>query len=141
VVTAVYSLSVAGLAFVVELISDVRIEFADHPWLTGPAFALWWLVYYAYSWSISGHTLGMALLGLRVVAADGAEVRPRAALLRALTLPLSFMLLGLGFLGILWRSDRRALHDRLAGTAVVYGWDARAAHLRFLARRAGQPGG
>lgn len=141
VVTAVYTLSVAGLAFVIELVSGTRIEFAEYPWLTGPAFALWWLVYYAYSWAISGHTLGMALLGLRVVAADGAEVAPRAAFVRALTLPLAFVTMGLGFVGILWRSDRRALHDRLAGTAVVYDWDARAAHLRFLARRGGPSGG
>ena len=29
-----------------------------------------------------------------------------------------------------------ALHDLIAGTAVVYAWDARAARLRFLARQA-----
>jgi len=32
--------------------------------------------------------------------------------------------------------ERRALHDLIAGTAVVYAWDARAARLRFLARQA-----
>jgi phage shock protein PspC (stress-responsive transcriptional regulator) len=35
--------------------------------------------------------------------------------------------------------EHRALHDVIAGTAVVYGWDARAARLRFLAREA-EPG-
>jgi hypothetical protein len=30
----------------------------------------------------------------------------------------------------------RALHDLIASTAVVYSWNARAARLRFLARRA-----
>jgi transposase len=29
----------------------------------------------------------------------------------------------------------RALHDLIAGTAVIYSWDARAARLRFLSRR------
>jgi hypothetical protein len=29
---------------------------------------------------------------------------------------------------------RRALHDVIAGTAVIYSWDARAARLRFLSR-------
>ena len=33
--------------------------------------------------------------------------------------------------------EHRALHDLIAGTAVVYAWDARAARLRFLAREAG----
>ena len=28
------------------------------------------------------------------------------------------------------------LHDLIAGTAVIYAWDARAARLRFLARQA-----
>jgi uncharacterized RDD family membrane protein YckC len=53
---------------------------------------------------------------------------------RTLAFPLSFLLLGLGFLGILFGRDRRALHDVIAGTAVVYAWDAREARLRSLAR-------
>jgi uncharacterized RDD family membrane protein YckC len=32
--------------------------------------------------------------------------------------------------------NRRALHDLIAGTAVVCAWDARTARLRFLARDA-----
>ena len=78
--------------------------------------------------------LGMALLGVRVVAADGTEAGPRRAVLRTLAFPLSFLLFGLGFTGILFQRDRRALHDMIAGTAVVYYWEARAARLRFLDR-------
>ena len=36
--------------------------------------------------------------------------------------------------GILLGDRRRALHDVIAGTAVIYSWDARAARLRFLSR-------
>ena len=54
---------------------------------------------------------------------------------RVLALPLSFLLFGLGFLLILLRRDRRALHDLIASTAVVYAWDARAARLRFLLKQ------
>jgi uncharacterized RDD family membrane protein YckC len=36
------------------------------------------------------------------------------------TFPLSVALFGLGFLGILFHTQRRALHDLIAGTAVVY---------------------
>ena len=39
-----------------------------------------------------------------------------------------------GFVGILLGDRRRALHDVIAGTAVIYAWDARAARLRFLSR-------
>jgi uncharacterized RDD family membrane protein YckC len=78
----------------------------------------------------------MAALGVRVVRADGAAAEPRRGVVRALVFPLSFLLFGLGFLGILVQRERRALHDLIAGTAVVYEWDARAARLRFLAREA-----
>ena len=56
-------------------------------------------------------------------------------MIRVLALPLSFLLFGFGFLLIALRGDRRALHDLIAGSAVVYAWDARAARLQFLARR------
>ena len=35
---------------------------------------------------------------------------------------------------ILVQREHRALHDFIAGTVVIYAWDARAARLRFLAR-------
>lgn len=76
----------------------------------------------------------MAFVGIRVVATDGSELSPGKALLRAATLPLGFLTAGVGFLWALIDRRRRALHDILAGSAVVYDWDARAARLRFLAR-------
>ena len=82
----------------------------------------------------SGKTFGMAVFGVRVVQPDGTDASWRQAIVRTLALPLSFLLLGLGFLGILVGDRRRALHDVIAGTAVVYSWDARAARLRFLSR-------
>ena len=33
-----------------------------------------------------------------------------------------------------WGTGAGALHDVIAGTAVIYSWDARAARLRFLSR-------
>ena len=54
--------------------------------------------------------------------------------MRTLALPLSFLFLRLGSVGILLGNRRRALHDVIAGTAVIYSWDARAARLRFLPR-------
>ena len=98
------------------------------------AYAVWGFSYFAYSWAASGRTVGMALFGVRVVRDDGTDASGRRAVVRTLALPLSFLLLGLGFLGILLGGQRRALHDVIAGTAVIYSWDARAARLRFLSR-------
>jgi uncharacterized RDD family membrane protein YckC len=76
--------------------------------------------------------------GVKVVAADGTEAGPRRATIRTLAFPLSFLLCGLGFTGIFLQRNRRARRDMIAGTAVVYTWDARAARLRFLDRDASQ---
>ena len=97
-------------------------------------YIVWWLVYFAYPWAVSGRTLGMAFVGIRVVATDGSELSPGRSILRAAILPLGFVTLGLGYIWALVDRRRRALHDMLAGSAVVYDWDARAARLRFLAR-------
>jgi uncharacterized RDD family membrane protein YckC len=96
---------------------------------------IWEFIYFAYQWALSGKTMGMALLGIRLVKIDGSPVGARQAVIRTLTLPLSIIFLGLGFLGILTNRRRYAWHDRLAKTAVVYSWDARAARLRWLARK------
>ncbi len=99
------------------------------------ALVAWLLAYFAYPTSVSGRTFGMAVVGLRAVRADGDVLGARRAVVRVLTLPLSFLMLGVGFLLIVLRADRRALHDLIAGSAVVYAWDARAARVKFLARR------
>ena len=51
-----------------------------------------------------------------------------------LALSLSFLFVGPGFVGILLCDQCRVLHDVIAGTAVIYSWDARAARLRFVSR-------
>ncbi len=68
------------------------------------------------------------LAGRMVDSLVGPVVRP--AQWSASTFPLSFLMLGLGFLLGLVRADRRELHDLIASTAVIYGWDAEVARLR-----------
>ena len=98
------------------------------------AYVIWVFIYFAQSSEADGRTAGMALFGVRFVRDDGGDVDGRRAIVRTLAFPLSFLVFGLGFLGILLGGRRRALHDVIAGTAVVYSWDARAARLRFLSR-------
>ena len=108
---------------------------ADSPVVTGLALAAWAFFYCAYPLAVSGRTFGMGVVGLQAVAKDGRDLTGRRAVVRVLVFPLSFLLFGFGFILILLNRDRRALHDLIAGSAVVYSWDARAARLRFLARR------
>ncbi len=130
-----FILGAAALAFAAQLVSGHKFSITSYQAVSLVAAVVWEFLYFAYQWSLSGRTLGMAVLGIRVVTAEGAAIGPRQAVVRTLTLPLSFLLLGLGFLGILTDRHRRALHDHLAGTAVVYSWDARAARLRWLAKQ------
>jgi len=134
--SAVFALALAAVSYVAQIVTGKQIHWNRQDIVVVVLYVAWEFFYFGYSWAVSGRTFGMAVLGVRVVRADGAPAEPRRGVVRALVFPLSFLLLGLGFLGILVQRERRALHDLIAGTAVIYAWDARAARLRFLAREA-----
>jgi uncharacterized RDD family membrane protein YckC len=134
--TGVFTLVLAGISYVVQIVTGKQVSWDRQDVAVVLLYVAWEFFYFGYSWAVSGRTLGMAVLGIRVVRADGAVAEPRRGVVRSLVFPLSFLLFGLGFLGILVQRERRALHDLIAGTAVVYSWDARGARLRFLAREA-----
>lgn len=134
--SGVFMLALTAISYAASLITGHTVTWSQDSVITGIMLAGWEFTYYAYSWATSGKTPGMALLGLRVVQPPGAPLRPSAAIIRTLAFPFSFLLLGLGFIGILVQRDRRALHDLAAGTVVSYDWDAQAARYRFLARTA-----
>jgi uncharacterized RDD family membrane protein YckC len=130
----VFLLALAAISFTARVLTGNDITWNKGDIWVVLAYAVWAFIYFAYSWAASGRTAGMALFGVRVVRDDGTAASGRRAVLRTLAFPLSFLLLGLGFVGILLGGQRRALHDVIAGTAVIYSWDARAARLRFLSR-------
>lgn len=145
VISGLFGLALAAVSFAVGLIAGHTFSWDKRALPVAIAYGCWWFVYFAYSWAASGKTFGMAVLGIQVVSREGMMAAPRRAIVRTLAFPLSFLLLGLGFAGILIGRERRALHDVIAGTAVVYTWDARAQRLRFLghsdlARVPAQPG-
>jgi uncharacterized RDD family membrane protein YckC len=72
------------------------------------------------SWVLFGQTLGKALTGIRVVRMDNTRLTIGHALLRYVGYWLSAIPLFLGFLWVLGDPERRAWHDKLAGTCVVY---------------------
>ena len=130
-----FTLGAAAVVFTIQLTSGTKFSLDNHQIVSLIAAVVWEFLYFAYQWSLSGKTIGMAVLGIKVVQADGSPIGGRQAVIRTLTLPLSIIAFGLGFLGILTNRRRYAWHDRFAKTAVVYSWDARAARLRWLARQ------
>ncbi len=133
-VTFLYVLFITVIQFLVSTLAGDNFRISDLPVASWLILTLWAIFYCAYPVAAGGRTFGMAVAGLRVVQPDGSPVGGREALIRVLALPLSFLTLGIGFLLIVLRHDGRALQDLIGGTAVVYGWDARAARLRFLVR-------
>ena len=91
----------------------------------GAALALvWGIGYFAWFWSVAGQTPGDRVLGLQVLRADtGGPLPLRRAIVRVGALVLSAIPFCAGFLMILFDDRRRALHDRLVGTVVVYRTD------------------
>ncbi len=134
--TGLFALGLAAASLAAQVVTGHSVSWNRSNVLVAILFAAWEFLDFGYSWAASGRTLGMAVLGVRVVGADGAPLPPRRGVVRALVFPLSFLFFGLGFLGILVQREHRALHDLIAGSAVIYSWDARAARLRFLAREA-----
>jgi uncharacterized RDD family membrane protein YckC len=80
----------------------------------------WYLV---GGWAKSGRTPGKALLGLTIVRGDARAsggLGWRTAVVRAIGYALGSLCLMIGFLVVLFRKDRRAWHDLIADTWVVW---------------------
>jgi uncharacterized RDD family membrane protein YckC len=80
--------------------------------------------YFIFFWSMTGQTVGNAFLGLRIVTTQGRRVPIWRAALRLAGYVISFATLFIGFLWIVVDNRRQGLHDKIAGTYVIYSWDA-----------------
>lgn len=125
----VFLVLVAGVDAAVGLVAGTSFSLLHHRVAGLVAAVAWGFVYFTAQWMLSGRTIGMAVLGARVVTVDGHSLTPRAAAIRTVVLPFSIAILCAGLVGILVRDDRRALHDLCAGTCVVYNWQARSASM------------
>jgi len=76
--------------------------------------------YFVWCWLHGGQTLPMKTWKLRVTNADGLPLRPLQAVLRYM---LAWPSILLGCIGLFWAlvdKDRQFLHDRIAGTCIVF---------------------
>src|SRR5262249_24426900 len=76
-------------------------------------------LYELYFGGISGQTLGMRVMGIRLISYRGTPPGPGRGLLRLVALAISLARAGLGWLWALFDREHRALHDHLAGTYVI----------------------
>ena len=76
--------------------------------------------YFVYSWSTTGQTIGMRLLGIRVVdAATGRRISVGQAALRFAGTLLSAAVCYLGLIWVAFDANKRGWHDIIAKTAVT----------------------
>ena len=78
------------------------------------------ILYFAIFYSLVSYTPGKYLVGLQVVRTDGFRLRFWRSLLRAVCYYLSALLLFTGFIWIIFDNNRQGLHDKIAGTVVIY---------------------
>ena len=129
-ITFGFTLIAAGTTFLVQLfVPEFEIP-VDRGWVSAVIFASWAFLYLWFALAIFGKTAGKALLGVRVVTNEGdVTLNKGKPFIRTLTYPLSFVIFGIGLLGVVFGRERRAWHDHFAGTAVVYDWGSRTAAL------------
>lgn len=96
-----------------------RILVASPNQLAGHIFLVM-LIYFVWQWLNGGQTLAMKTWKLRIVDAEGGRLRPLQALLRYLAAWPSLLLFGIGLLWAIFDRDRQFLHDRIAGTRMVF---------------------
>ena len=130
VIWIVWVLTTAGVAFIASLFFQVESSESATLGLVGLTFlALWSFLYMSLSLAIAGRTIGMGIVGVRVVDRPGGPLHGRQALVRTLVFPFSFLFFGLGFLGVFISPERRTMHDAASGTVVVYDWGDRPAEM------------
>lgn len=91
--------------------SNFAIAVGSTAWLSLGA------LYLVSFWSLAGQTPGMRFVGIRL---GVGRLSPRRSLKRLVGLGLSVVTFGIGFLGIVFREQRRAWEDRFSGTDVIY---------------------
>ena len=110
-VVVYFTFQIAGLSFA---------EWQSIPLLPLALFLL--LVkasYFSVFTALGGQTVGKMATGIRVVGEDDRDVEPTRAVQRTLAGLATVATVGIGFAPVLLGGDRRALHDRVAGTRVV----------------------
>jgi uncharacterized RDD family membrane protein YckC len=114
----------SGIDFVI-LYSTLRMsaltfgEWAQLPAVPMVAFlVLLKLSYFGAFTAACGQTIGKMAMRIRVVA-DDAHLDPARAARRTIVSAVSFLAVGAGFIPVFVDPERRALHDRIAGTRVV----------------------
>jgi uncharacterized RDD family membrane protein YckC len=82
------------------------------------AFTALAVAYLTFGWSATGRSIGKRVAGLRLVTADGQQLSPSRAFLRAVLC----VVFPVGFLWALFSMRNRSVQDLIVRTTVLYDW-------------------
>ncbi len=117
-VILVVMLGSLGVAFVRMLIEQVQnITVPKLGWSVAIGTALLWLLW-TYAWATTGRSLGMHIMGLRIVNYSGDRVRLPVAALRSIFC----IVFPLGLLWVIISPATRSVQDVVLRTSVIYDW-------------------
>lgn len=114
-----YSLVSSGIGWLIRTTFGDRVSLARVIVLSTLGVIAGGAIFVTF-WTLAGQTPGMRFLSIRLIHRGSREIPLRCAVRRVFGVILSLVPLGLGFLAILRDPSRRAWHDRLTGTEVIY---------------------
>jgi uncharacterized RDD family membrane protein YckC len=119
VVTFIYKLTLMGFYGEAQLkqLSDAGALDGDP--LLSSLLLLSLFGFFSKFWTHNGQTLGMQVWGVRIQNTDGTAISLWQALLRFVVAMASWLLLGLGFLWVLWDKESRSWHDIYSDSRTV----------------------
>jgi uncharacterized RDD family membrane protein YckC len=81
--------------------------------------ALLGIAYQVYFFTSTGQTIGMKVLGTKLIDGNGGLLSMGSAVVRVIGSYVSAIILFIGFLMMLWDGKKQTLHDKMAGSYVV----------------------
>ena len=111
----VINLCIALLRLIIERVQgDTVPQFA---WSVAGGVLLLWLAW-TYAWGTTGRSLGMHIMGLKIISYSGHRVRLPIAALRSVFC----LVFPIGLLWVIFSPANRSLQDVVLRTSVVHDW-------------------
>jgi uncharacterized RDD family membrane protein YckC len=119
------SLLINAVISLIGLDDGVSMRVFDKLLLSGALALIYSASYFIFFWTLASQTPGKTLMGLRIVTTGGQPLNFGRSVRRLVGYAVSIFVLWLGFVWILIDNRRQGWHDKIAGTLVVYSWNAR----------------
>lgn len=118
--TVGFAVASGVVGLILSLFTSVRVDSTEAVLSTVGSWTVVVAVYFVLSWTAAGQTAGMWLMRVQVVDADGDPPHLARSALRLAGAVLGAIPLFAGYFLVLFDDRRRALHDMIAHTTVVY---------------------